>query len=79
MSNATPTPSRLFHTVYNVQATRYFEWQSRNFMFWAKVCHPFPLLHAHTRTQSSHRVPLFSKRTSPARSRACSPQTPRII
>jgi hypothetical protein len=40
--NGTPTTSALFHTVFNVQSTRYFEWQSRHFMFWAKV----PLLAA---------------------------------
>jgi len=39
-----PTTSALFHTIFNVQATRYFEWQSRFFMFWAKVFHCFSQL-----------------------------------
>jgi hypothetical protein len=36
-----PTTSATFHTVFNVQSTRYFEWQSRYFMFWAKVAPRF--------------------------------------
>jgi hypothetical protein len=39
--NGMPAVGNLFHTVFNVQATRYFEWQSRHFMFWAKASRLF--------------------------------------
>ena len=35
--NGMQSTGALFHTIFNVQTTRYFEWQSRFFMFWAKV------------------------------------------